>query len=102
MAQRFPQSPSGYSRAPGHDWHRALAGYAAETGLVIPSLDPVAADVVGAKLLGSQVQAVAYLWEAGRLRSSETESEKLEFPVPSLEDALVAFTTAAYGKPLRF
>ena len=58
--------------------------------------------VVGAKRLGSQVQAVAYLWEAGRLRSSETESEKLEFPVPSLEDALVAFTTAAYGKPLRF
>lgn len=102
MAQRFPQSPSGYSRVPGHDWHRALGGYTVETGLVIPSLDPVAADVVGAKLLGSQVQAVPHLWEAGRLGSAETESEKMEFPVLSLEDAVVAFTTAAYGKPLRF
>jgi hypothetical protein len=62
----------------------------------------LAADVVGAKLLGSQVQAVPYLWQAGRLWSGETESEKMEFPVLSLEDAVVAFTTAVYGKPLRF
>ena len=58
--------------------------------------------MVGAKLLGSQVQAVPHLWEAGRLGSGETESEKMEFPVLSLEDAVVAFTTAAYRKPLRF
>jgi uncharacterized protein (DUF362 family) len=34
---------------------------------VIASPDPVAADVVGAWLLGFGPQAVRHLWEAGRL-----------------------------------
>jgi uncharacterized protein (DUF362 family) len=79
-----------------------LAGHTFETGLVIASTDPVAADVVGAKLLGFQVQAVRHLWEAGRLGIGATEIEQMEFPALSLEEAMVAFTTAAYGKPLKF
>jgi uncharacterized protein (DUF362 family) len=70
--------------------------------LIIASTDPVAADVVGAKLLGFQVQAVRHLWEAGRLGIGETEIDKIDFPALSLEDAIGAFTTAAYGKPLKF
>jgi uncharacterized protein (DUF362 family) len=73
-----------------------------ETGLIIASTDPVAADVVGAKLLGFQVQAVRHLWEAGRLGIGETEIDKIDFPALNLEDVIGAFTTAAYGKPLKF
>jgi uncharacterized protein (DUF362 family) len=79
-----------------------LGGHTVEAGLVIASTDPGAADVVGAKLLGFQVQAVRHLWEAGRLGMGETEIEQMEFPALSLEDAIGAFTTAAYGKPLKF
>jgi uncharacterized protein (DUF362 family) len=79
-----------------------LGGHTVETGLIIASTDPVAADVVGAKLLGFQVQAVRHLWEAGRLGIGETEIDKIDFPALSLEDAIGAFTTAAYGKPLKF
>jgi hypothetical protein len=55
-----------------------------------------------AKLLGFEVQAVRHLWEAGRLGVGETELEQMEFPALSLQDAIRAFTTAAYGKPLKF
>jgi hypothetical protein len=48
------------------------------------------------------VQAVRHLWEAGRLGVGETELEQMEFPALSLQDAIRAFTTAAYGKPLKF
>jgi uncharacterized protein (DUF362 family) len=81
---------------------RPLAGHTVETGLIIASTDPVAADVVGAKLLGFQVQAVRHLWEAGRLGIGETEIDKIDFPALNLEDVIGAFTTAAYGKPLKF
>lgn len=49
--------------------HPAMGG----TGLVIASRDAVAADVVGARLLGFRVQAVRHLWEAKqcRLRSMQ-------------------------------
>jgi uncharacterized protein (DUF362 family) len=73
-----------------------------ETDLVIASTDPLAADVVGAKLLGFQVQAVRHLWEAARLGIGEPDIEKMEFPALSLQDAIGVFTTAAYGKPLKF
>lgn len=46
-----------------------LGGHVVETGLVIASTDALAADVVGARLLGFQPQAVRHL-EAGRLRES--------------------------------
>jgi len=79
-----------------------LGGYAVETGLVIASTDPLAADVVGAKLLGFNMQAVRHLWEAGLLGLGEIDTEKMEFPVMSLREAIEAFTEAAFGKRLTF
>ena len=79
-----------------------LGGHVVETGLVIASTDPLAADVVGAKLLDCQIQAVRHLWEASRLGVGEADLEKMTFPAMRLEDAIAAFTTAAYGKALRF
>ena len=102
MAKRFPIQLAITVGHPAMIGTGPLGGYAVEAGLVIASTDPLAADVVGAKLLGFQVQAVRHLWEAGRLEVGETEIEKMEFPALSLEEAIGAFTTAAYGKPLTF
>jgi uncharacterized protein (DUF362 family) len=79
-----------------------LRGHVVETGLVTASPDVLAADVVGAKLLGFQAQAVRHLWEASRLGIDEADPEKMTFPAMRLEDAIGAFTTAAYGRALRF
>src|SRR3954467_5015671 len=65
-----------------------LGGHAVETGIVIASLDALAADVVGAKLLGFNLQAVRHLWEADRLGLGESETERMEFPVMSLREAI--------------
>jgi uncharacterized protein (DUF362 family) len=102
MARRFPISLAVTVGHPAMIGAGPLGGHTVEAGLVIASTDPVAADVVGAKLLGFEVQAVRHLWEAGRLGIGETEIEQMEFPALSLEDAMSAFTTAAYGKPLKF
>ena len=101
MAKRFPIKLAITVGHPAMIGTGPLGGHTVETGLVIASTDPLAADVVGAKLLGFQVQAVRHLWEAGRLGVGETEIEKMEFPALSLQDAFGAFTSAAYGKPLR-
>ncbi|HWS88120.1 MAG TPA: DUF362 domain-containing protein [Pyrinomonadaceae bacterium] len=79
-----------------------LGGHAVETGLVIASTDAVAADAVGAKLLGFGAQAVRHLWEAGRLGLGETDTEKMGFPAMSMREAIEAFTEAAYGERLTF
>lgn len=79
-----------------------LGGHAVETGIVIASTDAVAADVVGAKLLGFNVQAVRHLWEAQKLGLGETDTDKMEFPIMSLQEAIEAFTEAAYGERLTF
>lgn len=79
-----------------------LGGHPVETGLVIASTDPLAADVVGAKLLGFGVQAVRHLWEASRLGIGESQEEKINFPAMKLREAIEAFTEAAYGHRLTF
>ena len=75
-------------------------GIPVETGLVIASTDPVAADCVGARLLGFSAQAVRHLWEAGKLGLGETDLEEIDYPAMSFEDAAKAFTQAAYGKAI--
>src|ERR671939_1551769 len=98
MARRFPIHLALVVGHPAMIATGPLGGHAVETGLVIASTDPVAADVVGARLLGFRPQAVRHLWEAGRLGVGETDTEKMEFPAMSLDDAARAFTQAAYGK----
>jgi uncharacterized protein (DUF362 family) len=102
MAKRFPIHLAITVGHPAMIGTGPLGGHAVETGLVIASTDAVAADVVGAKLLGFQPQAVRHLWEAGRLGLGETNTEKMEFPALSLRRAVEAFTLAAYGERLTF
>jgi uncharacterized protein (DUF362 family) len=79
-----------------------LGGHPVETGLVIASTDPLAADTVGARLLGFHVQAVRHLWEAQRLGLGETDTSRMDFPGLSLTEAIERFTAAAYGRRLTF
>jgi uncharacterized protein (DUF362 family) len=79
-----------------------LGGHVVETGLVIASLDPLAADVVGARLLGFKPQAVRHLWEASRLKLGESDESRMRFPKLSLAEAIEAFTFDAYGERLTF
>jgi uncharacterized protein (DUF362 family) len=100
MARRFPIHLAVTVGHPAMIGLGPLHGHAVETGLVIASADAVAADVVGAKLLGFDCQAVRHLWEAGRMGLGETELRNMRFPVLSFEQAWQAFTEAAYGEKL--
>lgn len=102
MARRFPIALSITVGHPAMIGTGPLGGHAVETGLVIASTDALAADVVGAKLLGFGVQAVRHLWEAKRLELGESDVEKMDFPGLNLKEATKIFTKAAYGEELTF
>jgi len=102
MCKRFPIHVAINVGHPAMIATGPLGGLAVETGLVIASTDPVAADVMGAKLFGFGPQAVRHLWEAGRLGLGETDVNKLSFPVLRPVEAVQLFTKAAYGRELSF
>lgn len=102
MAKRFPIDLAITVGHPAMIATGPLGGKAVETGLVLASTDPLAADVVGARLLGFRPQAVRHLWEAARLGVGESSIDTFDFPGLSLEAAVKAFTRAAYGQELTF
>lgn len=102
MAKRFPIALAVTVGHPAMIGTGPLMGHAVETGLVIASRDPVAADVVGARMLGFSAQAVRHLWEAGRLGLGQTDTDEMKFPGLSLEEAWGRFAEAAYGHRLAF
>lgn len=102
MIQRFPIHLAIIAGHPAMIGTGPLGGHVVETGLMIASTDAIAADVVGARLLGFRPQGVRHLWEAGKLGLGETNVDKMHFPGLSLRDGIGAFTRAAYGKRLTF
>jgi uncharacterized protein (DUF362 family) len=102
MAKRFPIHLAITVGHPAMIGTGPLGGHLVETGLVIASTDALAADIVGAKLLGFDIQAVRHLWEAAKFGIGESDLQKMTFPRMSLNDAVGAFTLAAYGKRLSF
>jgi len=102
MAKRFPINLGITVGHPAMIGTGPLGGHAVETGLTIASTDPLAADVVGAQLLGFTPQAVRHLWEAARLGLGESNLEKMTFPALSMKEAIERFTEAAYGERLTF
>jgi uncharacterized protein (DUF362 family) len=102
MVKRFPIHLAITVGHPAMIGTGPLNGYAFETGLAIASTDALAADCVGARLLGFDVQAVRHLWEAERLGLGGTDVDEFDYPAMSLAEAIEAFTEAAYGKALRF
>jgi uncharacterized protein (DUF362 family) len=102
MVRRFPIHLAIIVGHPAMIGTGPLGGHAIETGIVIASTDAVAADVVGAQLLGFSAQAVRHLWEAGHVGLGETNLDKITFPALSMKDAIKRFTKAAYGRELTF
>jgi uncharacterized protein (DUF362 family) len=102
MAQRFPIDLAVTVGHPAMIGNGPLGGHTVETGLCIAGTDAVAVDVVGARLLGFNTQAVRHLWEAGKLGLGETNIESIEFPKMTLREAIETFTEAAYGERLTF
>jgi uncharacterized protein (DUF362 family) len=102
MAKRFPIDLAITVGHPAMIGTGPLGGHAVETGIVIASTDALAADVVGARLLGFTPQAVRHLWEAARLGVGESDTDRMRFPALSLREAIGRFTEAAYGRRLDF
>lgn len=102
MARRFPIDLAITVGHPAMIGTGPLGGHTIETGIVIASTDALAADVVGARLLGFTTQAVRHLWEAARLDVGESNIDRMRFPALSLRDAIGRFTEAAYGRRLDF
>ncbi len=102
MARRFPANLAITVGHPAMVGAGPLGGYAVETGMVIASTDPVAADVVGARLLGFNPQGVRHLWEARAAALGQTEVTQMRFPELSLREAIERFSEAAYGRRLTF
>ena len=98
MAKRFPIHLAITVGHPAMVGYGPIGGHTVETGLAIASTDPLAADVVGARLLGFKLQAVRHLWEAARLEVGEAEIENMRFPVLELPIAFAVFTRAVYGR----
>jgi uncharacterized protein (DUF362 family) len=84
MAKRFPISLAITVGHPAMIATGPTGGIPVETGLAIASTDAVAADCVGARLLGL----------------GETDLENMDFAAMSFEDAAKAFTDAAYGRAI--
>jgi len=101
MCKRFPIDLAITVGHPAMIGRGPLGGYTFETGLVIASTDALAADAVGARLLGFNVQGVRHLWEAQRLGLGQANIQEMEFPAMGLQEAMAAFTELAYGKRLR-
>jgi uncharacterized protein (DUF362 family) len=102
MAKRFPIHLAITAGHPAMIATGPLGGKAVETGIVIASEDPLAADTVGARLLGFDPQAVRHLWEAARLGLGETDTSRMKFVGLELAEATRRFTRAAYGTELDF
>lgn len=102
MAKRFPIHLGLIAGHPAMIATGPLGGKPVETDLVIASRDAVAADVIGARLLGFRPMAVRHLWEAGRLGLGETDLAAIEVVGLSLEAAIRRFTRLAYGQELTF
>lgn len=102
MARKFPIDLAIIVGHPTMVATGPIGGFTAETGLTIASKDALAADVVGAKILGLNIQGVRHLWEAFRLGIGEGRLDRINFPNVSLDNAISIFTKKVYGKSLSF
>ena len=102
MARRFPIHLAITVGHPAMIGTGPIGGHCVETGMVIASTDALAADVVGARVLGFTPQAVRHLWEAARLDLGESDTARMTFPALDLRTAVELFTERVYGRRLTF
>ncbi|MDF2589156.1 MAG: hypothetical protein K0S41_2997 [Anaerocolumna sp.] len=76
-------------------------GKAVDTnGLIITSTDPVAADAIGARLMGYLPQAVQYLYTLYKQNVGEADPNKMTMKGIDLAEAEKIFSKAAYGQEI--
>ncbi|HOB21946.1 MAG: DUF362 domain-containing protein [Firmicutes bacterium] len=75
-------------------------GKAVDADLIVAGTDPVAADVIGARLLGFQPQAVRYLFNLIRAGVGQGELQNIELRGIPLHQAELHFSRAAYNAPV--
>lgn len=76
-------------------------GIAVDTnGLVIASTDPVAADTIGARLMGFLPQAVHYLYVLYKDHIGEADIKRMDLRGIPLHEAERIFSLAAYGQEI--
>jgi len=69
-------------------------------GLIIASTDPVAADAIGARLLGYLPQAIGYLYTLYHEKMGEADPNNMELRGIALSEAERIFSVAAYGQEI--
>lgn len=100
MLQRFPPHLSVVVGHPAMVATGPSKGKVVETGLVVAGIDPVAADVVCAYLLGFDIMAVKYLHQAAKLGLGEGDLKRIEIAGVPLEKAARHLSLLAYGEEL--
>ena len=97
MVKRFPIQLAIIVGHPAMIVTGPLGGVPVETGLAIASRDFVAADAVGARLLGFQPREVRHVLDAARLGLGQADLEQIQIEGVSLEEAIRIFNKKAYG-----
>jgi uncharacterized protein (DUF362 family) len=100
MVKRFPIHLAIIVGHPAMIATGPLGGKAVETGLAIASRDCVAADAVGARLLGFEPQGVQHIYAAAKLGLGQ--ASLIEIRGLSFDEAIRIFTKKAYGEELDF
>jgi uncharacterized protein (DUF362 family) len=100
MSKRFPIDLAITVGHPAMIGQGPIGGKTFETGIVIVSTDAVAADTVGARLLGYKAEAVGHLKEASALGVGEIDLDIFTYPALSLDEAIKIFSEKAYGKTI--
>ena len=96
MARHVPIDLSIVSASPAMIGTGPHNGIAVHSGIVICGTDPVAADTIGARLLGLKPQAVHYLYALGKGKTGETDTGQITILGMPLKDAEESFCQAAY------
>lgn len=101
MAKKIPIDIAIVSADKGMIGTGPSGGKAVDTkGLVIVSTDAVAADAIGARLLGFLPQAVQYIYALYKEKIGEADPAKMNLKGLTLEDAENIFSQAAYGQDI--
>jgi uncharacterized protein (DUF362 family) len=99
MAKKIPIDLSIISADKGMIGTGPSDGKAVDTdGLIIASTDPLAADAIGARLLGFLPQAVQYIYALYKEGFGEADPKNMNLKGITLEEAERLFSTAAYGQ----
>ncbi|MCL4515616.1 MAG: DUF362 domain-containing protein [Firmicutes bacterium] len=98
MAKKFPIDLTILSTDKAMIGTGPSGGVAVDSNLIIAGTDPVATDVIGARLLGFLPQAVQYLYQLILEGIGEGDVKKMDLRGIPLEQAEGAFSQAAYGR----